>query len=110
MVSAPTGLVPRAAIDLLLASREPAIRILTRRDVLGDFVIADPDELLSGPLVRGLLRGQKLDGGFGGHPYQKWGGAHWRLVSLVELGVPADERLLAAAETVLDWLTSDGHR
>ena len=60
--------------------------------------------------MRGLLRGQKRDGGFGVHPYQKWGGAHWRLVSLVELGVPPDDRLRAAAEDVLGWLTGDGHR
>lgn len=98
------------AIDFLLASDEPAIRFLTRQDVLGEDVTADRDEIFSGPLVRGLLRGQKRHGGFGGHPYKKWGGAHWRLVSLVELGVPSDDRLRAAAETVLDWLTSDGHR
>ena len=100
----------QAAIDFLLASREPAIRFLTRRDVLGEDVTVDRDEILSGPLVRGLLRGQKRDGGFGGHPYAKWRGAHWRLVSLVELGVPGDDRLQAAAGTVLDWLTSDRHR
>jgi len=110
MVSAPTGLVPSAATDFLLGSREPAIRFLTRRDVLGEDLTADPDQVLSGPLVRGLLRGQQRDGGFGGHPYKKWGGAHWRLVSLVELGVPADDRPLAAVEPVLGWLTGDGHR
>jgi hypothetical protein len=99
-----------AAIDFLLASKEPAIRYLTRRDVLNEDVTPDRDEILSGPLVRGLLRGQKRDGGFAVHAYQKWGGAHWRLVSLVELGVPPDDRLRAAAETVLDWLTSEGHR
>ena len=71
----------------------------------------DREAFFSGRTVRGLLRGQKSDGGFGVHPYQKWGGAHWRLVSLVELGIPADdERAHAAAETVLDWLTSDTHR
>jgi hypothetical protein len=101
----------QAAIDLLLGSGEPAVWYLTRRDLLGEAVIPDAEELLSGPIVRGLLRGQKRDGGFGVHPYQKWGGAHWRLVSLVELGIPADDlRARAAAETVLDWLTSDGHR
>jgi hypothetical protein len=99
-----------AAIDFLLASKEPAIRFLTRRDVLGEDVQPDPEEILSGPLVRGLLSGQQRDGGFGGHPYKKWGGAHWRLVSLVELGAPPDERVLAAAEPVLAWLTGDGHR
>jgi hypothetical protein len=101
----------QAAIDLLLGSGEPAVWYLTRRDLLGEAVIPDAEELLSGPIVRGLLRGQKRDGGFGVHPYQKWGGAHWRLVSLVELGIPADDlRARAAAETVLDWLTSEGHR
>src|SRR5512133_1056654 len=100
-----------AAIEWLLTSREPAIRYLARRDVLGEAATSDAEELLSGSVVRGLLRGQKRDGGFGVHPYQKWGGAHWRLVSLVELGIPADDlRARAAAETVLDWLTSDGHR
>jgi len=61
--------------------------------------------VLSGPVVSALLTGQRSDGGFGVHPYRKWTGAHWRLVSLVELGVPAGEpRCLAAAATVLAWL------
>ena len=56
--------------------------------------------------MRALLAGQQADGGFGVNVYGKWGGAHWRLVSLVELGVPAGEpRCVAAAETVLAWLT-----
>ena len=99
-----------AAVDFLLASNEPTIRFMARRDVLGEDVTADPDEILSGPLVRGLLSGQKRDGGFGVFVYHKWTGAHWRLVSLVELGAPADERLHAAAGTVLDCLTGEGHR
>ena len=67
--------------------------------------------MLDGPWVRGLLAGQQADGGFGVNVYGKWGGAHWRLVSLVELGVPAGEpRCVAAAETVLAWLTGKGHR
>jgi hypothetical protein len=95
----------------LLESTEPAVRYLTRRDVLGEDVEPDPDALLAGSRVRALLSGQAADGGFGGHPYKKWTGAHWRLVSLVELGVPArDDQALAAAETVLDWLTSERHR
>ena len=29
-----------------------------------------------------------------GHPYKKWQGAHWRLLSLVELGrTEADDRI-----------------
>jgi hypothetical protein len=96
------------AVTWLLASDEPAVRRLTRTDVLGDTAGEDP---LRGPKVRALLAGQSDDGGFGVRPYKKWCGAHWRLVSLVELGIPAGEpRAVRAAETVLDWLTSAGHR
>ena len=96
------------AIEWLLASNEPAIRHLARRDLLHE---PDSEDVMSGPLARGLLAGQHPNGGFGGHPYNKWGGAHWRLVSLVELGIPPGEpRALAALETVLGWLTGTSHR
>ncbi|MDQ3876020.1 MAG: hypothetical protein M3322_10830, partial [Actinomycetota bacterium] len=95
---------PAPAVEWLLRSSEPAVRYLTRRDVLGEDVEPDPEAVLAGPKVRALLGGQEPNGGFGGHPYKKWTGAHWRLVSLVELGVPAgNPRALAAAETVLAW-------
>jgi hypothetical protein len=39
------------------------------------------------------------------HPYKKWQGAHWRLVSLVELGVPRTSRAArAAANHTLAWI------
>jgi hypothetical protein len=99
------------AVDWLLSSGEPAIVIQTRRDVLGEDAPLDPEAILSGPLVGALLAGQQPDGGFGVHAYAKWQGAHWRLVSLVELAVPPGEpRAVRAAETVLDWLTGQGHR
>jgi hypothetical protein len=101
----------RSAVDWLLASTEPAIRHLTRRDVLGEPKPEDGATILEGPKVRALLAGQRPDGGFGVNPYSKWTGAHWRLVSLVELSVPAGEpRAVAAAGTVLDWVTGDRHR
>jgi hypothetical protein len=82
-----------------------------KRDLLGEEDPPEAASVLEGPKVRTLLAGQQADGGFGVHAYGKWGGAHWRLVSLVELGVPAREpRCLAAADTVLAWLTGDGHR
>jgi hypothetical protein len=81
---------------------------MARRDLLDE---ADPPELtrvLDGPLVRGLLAGQQADGSFGNHPYRKWTGAHWRLVSLTELEVPPGEpRCMAALDGVLDWLASE---
>jgi hypothetical protein len=97
----------------LCSCDEPAVRYLTRRELLGDRdgAAADAAQLLEGPKARALLAGQQPDGGFGVHPYRKWTGAHWRLVSLVELAAPAGEpRLQAAASTVLDWLTSRPHR
>jgi hypothetical protein len=95
-----------AAVSWLLTSDEPAVRYLTRRDVLGEDVRADEDEILRGPKVRALLSEQRKV-----HPYRKWYGAHWRLVSLVELAVPASApRVVTALELVLSWLTSDAHR
>jgi hypothetical protein len=38
------------------------------------------------------------------HPYKKWQGAHWRLVSLVELGARRDQRALDMLDHVLAWL------
>ena len=58
-------------------------------------------------LIAQLLAGQRGDGGFGVHPYSKWKGAHWRLVSLVELGVARTNPAAgAAADTVLDWIAA----
>ena len=54
-----------------------------------------------------LLSGQTPEGGFGVHPYTKWSGAHWRLVSLVELGVsPRNRHARAAARTILEWIVT----
>jgi hypothetical protein len=77
---------------------------MARCDLLGEKP-DESDDVLKGRIVRKLLSGQKKNGGFGVHPYTKWTGAHWRLVSLVELQVPPKEpRVLAALETVLIWL------
>jgi len=94
------------ALEWLLASPEPALRYLTRRDLLGEQAEPDREEIAEGPIVHALL-----DAAMSVHPYKKWQGAHWRLVSLVELGIsPGEKRALAAAEQVLEWLTGAGHR
>jgi hypothetical protein len=104
------------AVRWLLESEEPTVRYLTLTEVLDEApdsleVKQAKDRIPSGRRVRALLKGQRRDGGFGVHPYQKWTGAHWRLVSLVELGFPAREpRALAAIDQVLRWLTGDAHR
>ncbi|MEJ2262574.1 MAG: hypothetical protein P8X95_03970 [Anaerolineales bacterium] len=103
-------------IEWLLRSSHATVRWLTLTEVL-DRPIGDADvraaraQILEDPWVSDLLVGQEQNGGFRVHPYQKWTGAHWRLVSLVELGVPADEpSLKKAANQVLDWLTGKAHR
>lgn len=66
--------------------------------------------ILKGSRFQKLLAGQKPDGSFGNHPYQKWTGAHWRLVSLVELGAPRGFRpAVKATNLVLKWLLGDAH-
>jgi hypothetical protein len=105
------GGIDSSVISWLLESREPAIRRLARRQLLDDPSPQDDAQRLEGRIVRTLLEGQRADGGFGVGPYTKWTGAHWRLVSLVELGIPPGEpRAVAAAETVLAWLTGASHR
>jgi hypothetical protein len=94
-----------AAVNWLLDSSEPAIRLMTRRDVLGQRGSEDAGLVLAGAKVTALLAGQHADGGFGVHPYRKWTGAHWRLISLVELAIPPLEpRAVAAAGQVLAYL------
>lgn len=114
------------AIEWLLRSQDPVVRYLTLTDLLNaplrsHQVVAARRAIADGARVRALLAGQGAGkqksksfgthpGGFGVHPYKKWNGAHWRLVSLVELGVTRDVRARAAADQVLMWLTSDKHR
>ena len=80
---------------------------MARRDLLDDPDPPDLRQVLDGRLVRGLLAGQQPNGDWERQPYRKWTGAHWRLVSLVELEVPAGEpRAMAALDRVLEWLTA----
>jgi len=89
-----------AGLDWLLGSADPAVRFLARRDLLGE--AADPAEVLESPRVQALLRFEDVNF------YRKWRGDHWRLVSLVELGLPAGhERAVAACEGVLERLATD---
>lgn len=100
----------RAAVDWLLGSDEPAIRMMTRRDLLDEPAGYDAGQVLTGPKVTALLAGQHADGGFGNHWYRKWTGAHWRLISLVELEIPTGEpRAVAATDQVLAALTRPNH-
>ena len=60
-----------AAVTWLLNCDEPAIRLMTRRDVLGEQADEDAGQVLAGAKVTALLSGQQPGGGFGVHPYRK---------------------------------------
>ena len=57
-----------AAVAWLLAAPEPAVRHLTRRDLLGEDSTSDQSAIAEGPWVSALLEGQQDDGGFGQDP------------------------------------------
>ena len=104
-----------STVEWLLKSEDPSIRYFTLTDIL-DRPTDSPDVkatrrlIPSGPRVRALLDGQESDGSFGVHPYQKWTGAHWRLVSLAELGVPSGfGPAVRATDLVLNWLLGEAH-
>jgi hypothetical protein len=49
----------------------------------------------------------ELSRSYGVHAYAKWGGAFWRLLSLVDLGVgPGHSGAVRAAEETLEWVAS----
>src|SRR5437667_11228807 len=103
------------AVMWLLESGDPSIRHLTLTEILdrpsdSKEVLTAKRQIPNGPIVKTLLSGQRADGGFGVHPYEKWTGAHWRLVSLVELGIPPGFRpAVKATDLVLKWLLGEAH-
>jgi len=94
----------RAVADWLASEADPAVGELARRDLLG--LPSDPGRTLTSPVVRALLDGL-LDERTLLQPYGKWAGAHWRLVSLVELEIASgNEITLAACDRVLEYWVS----
>ncbi len=99
----------------LLQSHDPSVRYLALTELVDNHPDSSEVEktrrlIPRGSRVRTLLEDQKPDGGFGVHPYQKWTGAHWRLVSLVELGVAEGFRpAVKATDLVLKWLLGEAH-
>jgi len=111
-----------SARSWLLDEAFPAVRRLTFTRLRGRSS-ADPEvraldaELAQDRWVATLLSGEwrdSVDGRVRVHPYKKWGGAHWRLVALAELGVTVDTPgarpvLEEAFAQVVEWLLSPGH-
>jgi hypothetical protein len=87
-------------VSWLLATADPAIRNLAKVDLLGEPF--DPNAPLQSPRVVALLTAP-----IRGHPYgNKWKGAHWRLVSLIELGVTRAPALRPLVDQVLTWIAA----
>jgi hypothetical protein len=103
------------AVKWLLEFDDPSIRYLTLTEILdrpsdSKEILTAKKQIPNGPMVKTLLSGQQADGGFRVHPYQKWTGAHWRLVSLVELGIsPGFRPAVKATNLVLKWLLGEAH-
>jgi hypothetical protein len=97
----------------LLGSPEPSIRLEIRLGVeeAKDAEVTELREQVCGSArVAALLSERGADGRIDAHPYQKWSGAHWVLVTLAELGYPAeDETLIPLREQTLAWLFSDSY-
>lgn len=104
------------ALDWLLASDEPAIRYRARTWLLGQpetspKVRADRERVADGPIVAALL---DMDDEALRRPYRKWSGIHWRLVSLADFDLPADQprvraKLDEAIDRELDWIANPRH-
>jgi hypothetical protein len=107
----------RSVQDWLLEDRHPAIRRLELLRLDGG---SRPDEAeaverrlaVDDPWIPVLLGGARRAGRKGRdgvHPYTKWSGSHWRLISLAELGVTlgtpaAKEPVTTAFDEIVRWL------
>ena len=101
-------------VDRLLASDEPSIRLQVRRGLEAASkaeVTELQEQIRRSPRVATLLSERKADGTISAHAYRaKWYGAHWVLVTLAELGYPAEDKtLIPLREQMLDWLFSDDY-
>ncbi|MHA2273132.1 MAG: hypothetical protein ACXACI_14805 [Candidatus Hodarchaeales archaeon] len=102
-------------IDKLLDSTEPSIRFRVNTDILGEDYESPAikklqTDIKSSSRANLLLSEQDKDGQIPFHPYAKWYGAHWVLVSLADIGYPpGDEVLAPLREQVYDWLFSSQH-
>jgi len=98
-------------LDRLLQSDEPSIRLQIRAGVQRARE-ADVTKLRAqirdSPRVATLLSERGKDGTIDAHPYRaKWYGAHWVLVTLAELGYPAqDDDLIPLRDQMIGWLFS----
>jgi hypothetical protein len=88
----------KSILDTLLTHEDPAVGYLTRLHLLDEK--PDPAILKDSPQIQGLL-----GGALSKNPYDKWMGAHWRLVQLAALGYVDDPaRLKPMREQMRAWV------
>jgi hypothetical protein len=99
--------------EQLLTSDEPSIQLQVRMHVhkADDEEVNDlREQVRRSARVATLLSERGPDGTIDAHPYAKWFGAHWVLVTLAELGYPSgDHSLIPLRDQVLDWLCSSAY-
>jgi hypothetical protein len=104
------------ALEWLLESDEPAVRYRTRTWLLDQpesiaAVRRDRKAAWDGSIVSTLL---DLASAAKVHPYRKWWGLHWRLVSLADFALPVDRPDIRATldsgiDRELTWITNPRH-
>lgn len=103
--------VPASFIASLLSHEEASIRYQTRLLLLDEpegsaEMQALREDIRRSPAAQALLAGE-----FDSHPYKKWLGAHWVLVSLAEIHYPkGNQSLLPLRDQVYQWLDSPDHK
>ncbi len=101
-------------LEHLLASEEPMIRYKAQVHLLDEDPYTPEIRQLQNEIkvcdrVRRLLSERDADGKIPYHPYAKWYGAHWVLVTLADMDYPADDiELILLREQVYALLFSDG--
>lgn len=108
-------LVSNDLSDQLFQSPDPSIRYLAHTLLLGedaDSAALAPlrEEIRMSPRAQALLAGRTADGRIPRPVDQLYGGAHWVLGCLAEIGYPSgDPQLIPLREQVYDWLFSEAH-
>jgi len=102
-------MIADSIIGALLDSDDAVVRFNLTKKVLDRD--PDPEMVRMSPRAGALLSERTADGEIPYHPYAKWYGAHWVLVTLAEMGYPpGDKGLIPLREQVYDWLFGEGHQ
>ncbi len=106
--------IPTHSLDWLLNHEEPDVRykanlLLLQQNPKSPQMLQIQEEIRKSDRVQVMLS-EFQQGKLTAHPYKKWNGAHWLLITLAELNYPAgDESLLTLREKVYNWLLSEEH-